>query len=597
VKLHSLYSNHDDLFSPITFRDGINVVFARVKDPAQRERDSHNLGKTFLIDVIDFALLAEIEKEHPFRSDPDLFGDFVFFIELQSHAGEYITVRREVKARQPVSIHVSSEPSGRLCDFPTPQWTSPSLPHTRARTTLNDLLDLEVIAPHPYRKGLGYALRRQSDYGDEFQISKFARGPHKDWKPFVAQLLGFDPQPIQRKYEVEERIEELASLLQALERQAESRSGEYGELQGLIQIREHELARLREELDRFSFRELEADVNEAMVSEVEAQLAELNEKRYALDYEAQEIDQSLKSEFEFDLDRVRQLFAEVQVNLPAPLLRRYQDLVEFNRRLSTGRRERLTSLRESLTAQRSEIEQQIAALDEQRQRAMAALLERETLEKYKMLHALLREKEEAVVVLRQRLAHLDHAAHVEREIGTLERERAVLVEMVRQMSRVGSGTFSTIRSKFSAYVERVLSVPALLAATPNQDGNLEFKTRTLDRVLPGRETSESLGTAYKKLLCVCFDLSVLSTYSAKPYYHFVYHDGVLEGLDNRKKVSLLGLVRDLCTQEGLQYILTVIDSDLPRDERDSKLLFDHDEIVCALSDEGEQGRLFKMRPF
>lgn len=146
-------------------------------------------------------------------------------------------------------------------------------------------------------------------------------------------------------------------------------------------------------------------------------------------------------------------------------------------------------------------------------------------------------------------------------------------------------------------MERVLSVPALLAVTLNQEGNIEFKTRTVDRVLPGRETSESLGTSYKKLLCVCFDLSVLSTYSAKPYYHFVYHDGVLEGLDNRKKVNLLDLVRDLCKQDGIQYVLTVIDSDLPRDERDDKLLFSPDEILCALSDEGEQGRLFKMRTF
>jgi uncharacterized protein YydD (DUF2326 family) len=597
VKLRALYSNRDDRFSPISFRDGLNVVFAQVRDPAVLERDSHNLGKTFLIDVIDFALLGDLEKEHPFRVHVDLFGEFVFFIEVRTHAGKYVTVRREVKPRQRISMNVSADSGGRLCDVPTANWSFPSLTLQGAREALDDLLDLRVIAPYPYRKGLGYALRRQSDYRDEFQISKFMHGSHKEWKPFVAQLLGFDPDPIMRKYEVEEKIEELSGFLRTLERQAQSHSGEYGAIQGLIQIREEELARLRGELDTFTFREMEADVNEAMVSGIEAQLAELNEKRYVLDYEAQEIDQSLRSDFEFDLDRVRQLFAEAESELPELLMRRYEDLVEFNRRLSTGRRERLTALRDSLTAQRSQIEQQIAALDGQRQRAMAALLERETLEKYKLLHALLREREEAVVVLKQQLAHLDHAAHVEQEIGTLGRERAVLVEMVRQMSRVGSETFSSIRSKFSACVERVLNVQALLAATPNQDGNLEFKTRTLDRLLPGRETSESLGTSYKKLLCVCFDLSVLSTYSAKPYYHFVYHDGVLEGLDNRKKVSLLKLVRDLCAQDGIQYILTVIDSDLPRNETDNKLLFDHDEIVCPLSDEGEQGRLFKMRQF
>ena len=597
MKLLSLYTNHDDLFSPIAFREGLNVVFARVKDPAKRDRATHNLGKTFLIDIIDFVLLGDIEKDHPFRTDPDLFGDFAFFIELRSDSGKYITVRRETKPRQPVSVHVSEAPSGSLCTIAPANWSYPSLPLTLARDTLNDLLALSVVSPYSYRKGLGYALRRQRDYGDEFQISKFAHGPHKNWKPFVAQLLGFDPEPVRRKYEVEEKIEELGDVLQALERQAESRSGEYGEIQGLIQIREEELTRLRQEVGRFSFRELEADVSDAMVSDVEVQLAALNERRYILDYEIQEIEHSLRSEFEFDPDRMRQLFAEAEVELPGLLVQRYQDLVDFNRRLSSGRRERLTSLRESLTAQRSDIEPQITALDEQRQRAMTALLERETLEKYKMLHAHLRQQEEALLALKQRLAHLDHAAHVEEEIGAFERERADLLEVVRQNTRLGSESYSTIRSRFSSYVERLLSVPALLAVTLNQEGNLEFKTRTIDRVLPGRETSESLGTSYKKLLCVCFDLSVLSTYSAKPYYHFVYHDGVLEGLDNRKKANLLDLVRDLCEQDGLQYILTVIDSDLPRDDRDNKLLFSHEEIVLALSDEGEQGRLFKTRTF
>ncbi len=201
------------------------------------------------------------------------------------------------------------------------------------------------------------------------------------------------------------------------------------------------------------------------------------------------------------------------------------------------------------------------------------------------------------MALRQRLAHLDHAAAVEREIGTLQRERGDLLAAMRDMSRSESETFANIRKRFSAFVERVLSVPAVLSVAVNQEGNLEFRTRTLDRLLTGRETSESLGTSYKKLLCVCFDLSVLSTYAERPYYHFVYHDGVLEGLDNRKKVSLLQLVRDICADDDIQYILTVIDSDLPRDERDNKLLFTPDEVICPLSNAGDQGRLFKMRRF
>ncbi len=389
MKLWSLYSNHDELFTPISFRPGLNVVFAQVQDPTAVARDSHNLGKTFLISVIDFTLLGDIDAEHPFRAQPELFGGFTFCIQLQSHTGKYITVCRQVKPRQPVQIYVSAEPTARLQDLPSERATPLSL--ARARQMLDELLGLEVVAPYSYRKGLGYLLRTQLDYSDEFQISKFARGLHKDWKPFVAQILGFDPNPMQRKYEVDEEIERLETLLRTLERQAASRSGEYSEIQGMIQIRDAELVRLRDELDAFSFKEMEADVNEVMVHDVEVQLAHLNERRYALDYEVQEISRSLESEFEFDLDRIRRLFDEAQAELSERLVHQYEELVEFNRRLSVGRKQRLTALRDALGAQRAQMETKIAALDAERQRAMASLLERETLEKYKRLHAYLRE--------------------------------------------------------------------------------------------------------------------------------------------------------------------------------------------------------------
>ena len=85
--------------------------------------------------------------------------------------------------------------------------------------------------------------------------------------------------------------------------------------------------------------------------------------------------------------------------------------------------------------------------------------------------------------------------------------------------------------------------------------------------------------------------------SSLKFYRFAYHDGIFEGLDNRRKVSLLNMIRDACGKFGIQYILTVIDSDLPRDQSDQKLLFAEDEIVRYLNDGGDNGRLFKTRAF
>lgn len=192
MKLASLYSNTEQTFPKIVFRDGFNVVFAKVKDPTIKDKDSHNLGKTFLITVIDFALLADIDKEHPFKKYNDIFAEFVFFLELKTHSGQFVTVRREVKDRSSVCIYVTNERNKDLTYVPEGDWTYPNLSFTKARQELNSLLNLQVLSPENYRKGLGYVMRRQQDYDEVFRISKFAYGKDIYWKPFVAKLLGFD---------------------------------------------------------------------------------------------------------------------------------------------------------------------------------------------------------------------------------------------------------------------------------------------------------------------------------------------------------------------------------------------------------------------
>jgi uncharacterized protein YydD (DUF2326 family) len=77
------------------------------------------------------------------------------------------------------------------------------------------------------------------------------------------------------------------------------------------------------------------------------------------------------------------------------------------------------------------------------------------------------------------------------------------------------------------------------------------------------------------------------------FYRFVYHDGSLEALDNRKKVKYISIIKNICADYGLQYILTTIDSDLPRDEFDDVVYFAESEICLRLHDKDDSGKLFK----
>ncbi len=175
------------------------------------------------------------------------------------------------------------------------------------------------------------------------------------------------------------------------------------------------------------------------------------------------------------------------------------------------------------------------------------------------------------------------------ECGRLQ---ALIEADVEQHNSNQESLFSTIRLFFSEIVEEVIDRKALLSVSPNQAGHLEFKAEILDET--GNATSADLGHTYRKLLCIAFDMAVLRAHLDDKFPRFVYHDGVFESLDDRKKENLLAIIRRYA-EMGIQPVITLIDSDLPTRSLEEGAVFSDEEVILLLHDESEQGRLFKMK--
>jgi uncharacterized protein YydD (DUF2326 family) len=182
------------------------------------------------------------------------------------------------------------------------------------------------------------------------------------------------------------------------------------------------------------------------------------------------------------------------------------------------------------------------------------------------------------------------------EIRAIEEERGrlqILIEAdVERQNSDANSLFSTIRVFFNEIVEDVIDRKALLSVSPNKEGHLEFKAEILDE--SGNTTSADLGHTYRKLLCIAFDLALLRAHLDQKFPRFVYHDGVFESLDPRKKQNLLLEIRKY-TELGIQSIITLIDSDTPAPIQEDTTTFTNEEVVLTLHDENMRGRLFKMK--
>jgi hypothetical protein len=89
-------------------------------------------------------------------------------------------------------------------------------------------------------------------------------------------------------------------------------------------------------------------------------------------------------------------------------------------------------------------------------------------------------------------------------------------------------------------------------------------------------------------------LALLKVYEDASFFHVVYHGGVFEALDDRKKLALLNVIREQVATKKLQYFLTLIHSDIPRDADGNKINFADNEIILRLH--GSMARRRGLRP-
>lgn len=596
MKLSKIYSNYPKVFLPINFNDGLNVVFGKVLHPTNNLKDSHNLGKSTLIELIDFLLLKENLTTHFLEVNKIRFTNHVFFLEIQLAEGEYVTVRRSVDSSSKIAFKKHTEKDQNFCDLSDGQWDNSNVPIATAQGMLDGYLALDAIGKWSYRKGVSYFLRTQADYLDVFQIAKYAKGRHSEWKPYLSKLLGFNDALVIDKYDLEEQIKSLEANLAALN--TNLTEGDYDPIRGKIEIKDEEVQKVETQLDSFNFSEEELKLNKQLVERIEVQISAKNEALYNLGYEISQIEKSLSVKFDFNVEEMVEIFNEAQIYFPDKLKKEYSDLVSFNKQITKERTSYLKTRLGDLRQQELALFGELKSLNTSRQNNLSILKELDSLTKFKQLQKLLAQEQATLNMLNVELEMVKQIIKVNNLIRDNKKKLEKVVDELRAEEQKDNPVRREIRLAFCAIIKSVLNVNALLAASINSSGNIDFRAAILEGDDASKATSQDRGTSYKKLLCAAFDLAVLRAYATKKFFHFVYHDGVLEGLDDRKKVCLLENIRKYCSDYGIQYILTAIDSDLPRDPvQHNKLEFAPGEIVLELNDGGDDGRLFRMPKF
>lgn len=585
MKLSQLYCN-DSRFHNMKFNNGLNVVLGKVCQREDINKDSHNLGKSTLIDVLDFMLLKEVKNGHLFKKYFSCFENHIFYLEIILNNGTYLTIRRSVS--EPTKICFKSSEATMVCNEET-AWDKTNVSFTKAKNFLNTQLGFNILPDWPFRKTVTFFLRGQKDFINVFQLGKFMNGKHKDWKPAVFELLGYDSKALIRKFEIDDTLEDLESRIAGISKEMAVNEDDYDKVKSILDIRKTERDEMQQKVDAFSFYTEEQAINQNLVEEIERSIAQLNTKEYSLSYDLDRVKSSISNLPTFDLEQLKQIYEEVKLYFPDDISHSFEDLYQFNVMVTKERNHYLREQAQEIEEQLRNIHQELQDLDKRRNEALSVLQDKDTFHKFKTYQKKLAQLEGEVSRLEIQLHNVDIVATLNEKVETAQqKQKEISKEIASQLKRQDGDVPSSIKRHFNEIYRIVFGVSALLYVRPNKTGNVEFETE----VAPDENaaaTAEGRGDTYNKILCAAFDLAVLATYSSKSFFRFVYHDGVLEGLDNRKKTLFMQMVRDYCQRYGLQYILSSIEDDIPQNILSS---FTAEELFLTLSDQDDSSKLF-----
>jgi uncharacterized protein YydD (DUF2326 family) len=523
------------------------------------------------------------------------FIDHIFFLEVLLNDGRYLTIKRAIDNHSKTSISISNE---RTNNFNPPTiWQHEEIGTDAAKKILASYMKFDFFKNKTYdfRKAINYCIRMQPDYEDVYRLSKFKGGKDIDWKPFMFDLLGFDGDVLRTKYQNDIEQEKIDVQIKQLKKDFSVNDTDRDEIVAQMSLQLNKTKEAEEKIDQLNFYDHDQILIETGVDQIENKISELNTLSYNLSFDINKLESSIKNNFAFDINKVNKVFEEAKIYFAESLKKEYDELIAFNVELTKDRnrllKKTLKEKRESLL----NINLELQNLNDKKVNLLSFLKDTDTFRKLKEYQKELARLESEVIQLQDRLRIIDIVIDKEELKEQLRKDIEDTIKLIKSISNQTekNAKYNKIRTLFSKYFELILNEVTYISWSINNNNNVDFKPpviRTKEHL--SKDTAKDEGRTYRKILCVVFDLAILVAYNVESYFRFVYHDDVLSQQDNGIKIRLLNLIQNITTQCDIQYILSVIKSDLPIDENDSVIYFTKDQVVLELNDRDDNGTLF-----
>ncbi|MFA6047773.1 MAG: DUF2326 domain-containing protein [Parcubacteria group bacterium] len=575
MKLVKIYSNISSM-KPVIFNSGLNIIYG---DVSQYEGDSneHNLGKTSLVYLIDFLLLKKIDKNNIFRKRRSNFLGWDFYLEVELDDKSYLTIKRNLVNDSRISIKLHKEGNQDLSSEVFWDYKDKSISAKKeeenAVKILKNILKFDVLSEYNLRHFLSYLLRTQNDYADVFRLSTFKKD--KNWKPPLLSLFGYNGQLFEKKYDLEQEISIRRELIAKMKSDnLIEKSEEAFKLQAAIKAREDEKKSIEKNLEMLNFFTRDEQMTEKIVKEFETKISILNSEEYSLKYEVDKINKSLENNVSVKVSDVKKIYEEVEIFFPDKLTKSYEELANFNKQISDERSKYLKKELDNLNDRLMIIKKDLKEYNDKLSEALSIIKEKDAFIKFRKYQNELIKIETDIAIYKQKIESIDTIENYSNAISEIREKSKEISSIIKGDLAEEKNPLQEIREMYTEIFRKTMDGTATFAITPNKYGYFDFEPFVISG---GDLTGQGDGYTATKVQCAAFVIAALAYYSKNSFYKFAYHDGIFEGWGDNPKINFINLIREYCDKYKIQYIASMIKSDIPKN-----FDFEKEEIIITL---------------
>lgn len=560
-------------FRAVEFGAGLNVVLAD-RTEASTDKDTRNgLGKSTLIDIIDFCLGAQARQGEGLVID-ELAG-WEFTLEF-SVGQERLAATRAVDSGKTVKVardeSTTALPSGTLVGdtvYSVPEW----------RKLLGErMFGLDYDTPQygpSYRGLLSYFVRR----GGGAYLEPFHHHPKQPaWsrQVNVAYMLGLHWQTAPQWHVLKENEKSVKQREPAAAAEERKRNGTIGALEANRVVLEDRLTTELAALDSFKVHPQYASIQQEadQLTAVRQELADANVKDQMM---LRRYRESVDYEEKPPRVPVARLYEEAGVVFSNAVRRKLADTKRFRDQIIANRREFLATEIDRIEKRTADRDREIRILTERRAEQLAVLKTHGALDEMTRL-------QERVVRTREELervtATIDRRKKLESEKRGIKTQRIELGQFAQRAHEERRAVWSRAVALFNENSEALYEAPGELIIDVGDNG---FGYDV--------EINKSGSDGVDKMKIFCFDLMLLQSRPEHEGIDFLIHDStIFDGVDSRQRARALERASAVGDQLGKQYICTFNSDMVPWSDFSPDFDFDR-HVRLHLTDGDPSGSL------